>query len=377
MKQPFFLTAAILLPIAAFAESAFFQVEVAGGGSLVVQITQPDAIKDARDLMNGHSTRRVMMGKVVPSKVAYNAFWHFHLDPLTIYFTDVAIEACQAPASEIEAAPTNIGGATLPGFRWCPAVSIQGEIHYPPGLPSEPTNVSAADYAELGLAPGAMVSAFGPGLGQNADHASVSLVDKNGKVFKAMVTSVAPKQVNYILPQDLPAGMYWTTLISGSLLFSGPMYVLPFSPSLFSVGTAQLAAAWVTRVRADNSVSIEPVFQMNSSNQSSEPAPIDFGPDGDRVYLTVLGTGIRQRDNLDSIQLMVGGNLLPALYAGPTETAGIDQINVLLPRDLAGKGWTSIWTHSQVPFENDTCNEPSCAAGRRTLESQPVQVVIR
>ena len=317
------------------------------------------------------------MGKVVPSKVAYNAFWHFHLDPLTISFTDVAIEACQAPASEVEAAPANVGGATLPGFRWCPAVSIQGEIHYPPGFPPDPTNVSAADYAELGLAPGAMVSAFGPGLGQNTDHARMSLTGKNGQVFEAKVTSVTPRQVNYILPENLPAGMYSTTLVSGSLTFGGPIYVLPFSPSLFSVGTARLAAGWVTRVRGGGSVSTEPVFRMDSSGQSTEPVPIDLGPDGDLVYLTVLGTGIRRRDSLESIQLLVGGHALPALYAGPTETEGIDQINVLLPRELARRGWTPIWTQSQVPYENTGCNELSCAAGTRTLESQPVQVVIQ
>jgi uncharacterized protein (TIGR03437 family) len=95
------------------------------------------------------------------------------------------------------------------------------------------------------------------------------------------------------------------------------------------------------------------------------PAPIGFGSATDQVYLSLLGTGIRNRSNLGALQVLLGGGRLPALYAGPQPSlGGVDQINVLLPHALGGSGTASVWIASTLP-------------GPRTLESEAVQLVFQ
>ena len=67
--------------------------------------------------------------------------------------------------------------------------------------------------------------------------------------------------------------------------------------------------------------------------------PIDLGPETDAVYLVLYGTGIRFRTGLAAVTASIGGANAGVLYAGgDTGLTGLDQINVLLPRSLAGRG---------------------------------------
>jgi uncharacterized protein (TIGR03437 family) len=68
--------------------------------------------------------------------------------------------------------------------------------------------------------------------------------------------------------------------------------------------------------------------------------PIEIGTDAP-VYLTLYGTGIRNRSSLDLDHAFVSinGINVPVLYAGPQpDFAGLDQINVPLTPDLRGSG---------------------------------------
>jgi uncharacterized protein (TIGR03437 family) len=57
----------------------------------------------------------------------------------------------------------------------------------------------------------------------------------------------------------------------------------------------------------------------------------------------LYGTGIRGRGRLDSAACTVGGAAAPVLYAGPQGGfAGLDQVNVLLPRSLRGSGSVAV-----------------------------------
>ena len=103
------------------------------------------------------------------------------------------------------------------------------------------------------------------------------------------------------------------------------------APSLFSADASGsgLAAAQVVRVKADGSQSYEPVGSD----------PIDLGPDTDQLTLVLYGTGIRGRSSLGGVAVTIGGANSPVAYAGPqNEFAGLDQVNVPLPRSLAGRG---------------------------------------
>ena len=67
--------------------------------------------------------------------------------------------------------------------------------------------------------------------------------------------------------------------------------------------------------------------------------PIDLGPENDQVFLIIYGTGLRNRSTLSAVSIKLGGTDAQALYTGEQGYfAGLDQVNVRLPRSLAGRG---------------------------------------
>ena len=64
-----------------------------------------------------------------------------------------------------------------------------------------------------------------------------------------------------------------------------------------------------------------------------------FGESTGELYLVLNGTGLRGRSGLEAFDVRVGGVVGEVTYAGmQAEFAGLDQINVRLPRWLAGRG---------------------------------------
>ncbi len=57
------------------------------------------------------------------------------------------------------------------------------------------------------------------------------------------------------------------------------------------------------------------------------------------MILLLFGTGIRGRTSLDTVKVKIGWVDAEVQYAGPqSEYPGLDQVNVKLPRTLAGRG---------------------------------------
>jgi uncharacterized protein (TIGR03437 family) len=104
------------------------------------------------------------------------------------------------------------------------------------------------------------------------------------------------------------------------------------APTLFSANGAAAgpAAALILRVRADGTQAYE----------YAAAAPIDFGPAGDRLFLVLFATGLR---NAASATVAIGSVAAPVLYLGPQpDTPGLDQVNAELPRTLAGAGTVAV-----------------------------------
>jgi uncharacterized protein (TIGR03437 family) len=126
---------------------------------------------------------------------------------------------------------------------------------------------------------------------------------------------------------------------------TGPAPVVAVAPGLFSADStgAGLAAALALRVRSDGSRRYEPVAVFDPGQQRIVPAPVDLGPATDQVYLELYGTGIRGLGAHSQVSATVGGVSAPVLYAGAQGAwVGLDQVNVLLPRELAGRGEVSV-----------------------------------
>jgi uncharacterized protein (TIGR03437 family) len=222
--------------------------------------------------------------------------------------------------------------------------------------------VSAASYSRMGLASEAIVVAFGPGLATTSSAANtlplptqlsgttVKIKDSAGDERLAPLFFVSPTQVNYQIPAGTAAGAATVTITSGDgAVSNGVAIVQTVAPGLFTAnGNGQgVAAALALRVKADGSQSYEPIAQFDAAQNKFISRPLDLGPEGEQVYLLLFGTGIRHRSSLSSVEakFAFGSGIIAGevSFAGAQgDFTGLDQINVLVPRSLAGRGEVDI-----------------------------------
>ena len=109
------------------------------------------------------------------------------------------------------------------------------------------------------------------------------------------------------------------------------------TPGLFYYAGTDVAAAGLVRVKSGNVQIPENDYQIDAATKAILPRPIDLGPPTDQVYIILYGTGIRFRRS--NVNLHLGWVTESVAYAGPQGGyAGLDQVNALIPRSLAGSG---------------------------------------
>jgi uncharacterized protein (TIGR03437 family) len=93
-----------------------------------------------------------------------------------------------------------------------------------------------------------------------------------------------------------------------------------------------------------------PVFDCSTS--ICRAIPLDLAPDRP-LYLTLYGTGIRNRSSLANVMVSIGGVSVPVSYAGPqSDSGGTDKVTVTVPPTLQGSGETSI----EMSVDGQTAN---------------------
>ena len=116
----------------------------------------------------------------------------------------------------------------------------------------------------------------------------------------------------------------------------------PVSPGLFTLNQAALVAASLVRSRPGEQPSWEPVFQVDGSGNVIA-RPIVFGGEEEDLFLILYCTGVRGRRGEQGATVQLGDVAVVADFVGPqSEFEGLDQINIKLPRALAGKGEVSV-----------------------------------
>jgi uncharacterized protein (TIGR03437 family) len=237
-------------------------------------------------------------------------------------------------------------------------------------------SVSAADYRTVNAhAPEAIATIFGASLATTRAAATnvplpttlagttVTIKDSKGVERPAPLFYVDKTQVNYQVPAGTAIGWAYITTKSGDGTTSyATANIVPAALSLFTADAtgAGVPAAYLQRVKANGSQTIEPVGQYNAATQKWETLPIDLGPEGESVFLVLFGTGVRGSDATQAPVVAYfktdATTFIPMVadYAGAQGGfIGVDQINVRLPRSLAGKGEISLYiTGSGNTFSN-------------------------
>lgn len=214
------------------------------------------------------------------------------------------------------------------------------------------TSVSAASY-ERSLARESLVAAFSSDLSTFTEFAStendralaqrsIVIKDALGIEKTANLIFVSPLQINYVLPAGLSEGMSTIRLIGvdGTPIKAEFARLRNLAPAVFSANAdgQGVAAGYVVRVSSGDLQTIEPVARYDEVAHNFVPLPIDVNT-GESVFLVLFGTGWRNGASLTSTTVSIGGVNSQVEYAGKQPTIeGLDQINVRLSRELAGKG---------------------------------------
>jgi uncharacterized protein (TIGR03437 family) len=201
------------------------------------------------------------------------------------------------------------------------------------------TNFSLAGMISGAVAPESIATLRGWALGGSG--LQVAVIDNTGVERRASLFSTAPGQINYLVPRGTAAGKAVAIVSNDSgVLTASAIDIEPVAPGLFTLGDVSSYAgidlltpvALVQRVRADGSQSLESLTDG-----------IDLGPSGDQVFLMLFGTGIRGAAGARSVTARCGNQELPVMFVGPQGSfEGLDQVNLRLPRSLAGAGTVDI-----------------------------------
>ena len=218
----------------------------------------------------------------------------------------------------------------------------------------QPPAVSSASYRALDVTSGGIATVFGSNLAtatqtveadapaaQLAD-VTVQVTDSAGRQRNAFVFFASPTQINFQIPPESATGLAAVSLAGTNQVWRAN--VATTAPSLFTADASGkgLPAGVALRVKADGAQSYEAIFQYDAQN-NPVALPLDVSRADETVYLVLFGTGIRGRSDLAKVTAQVGGLNALVEYAGISPGfVGLDQINLRLPRALAGRGEVEI-----------------------------------
>lgn len=220
-------------------------------------------------------------------------------------------------------------------------------------------SVSAASYSvNTPLATESIVSAFGTELATGTQSAAalplptvlagttVKVRDGAGVERTASLFFVSPTQVNYQIPPGTATGTAIVTVTSGNTIAAaGVVQIITVAPGLFTFEATGRGVAAGETARFRNSVqqAVEPLARFDSIQSKWVPIPVDLTSTTDQVFLILYGTGIRARNPNGTVTAKVGDVPCQVSYAGvQPSNVGLDQVNILLPNNLAGKGTANV-----------------------------------
>jgi uncharacterized protein (TIGR03437 family) len=203
----------------------------------------------------------------------------------------------------------------------------------------------ASDMIAFGDAPniaaGLAVAPEGP-LPTTLGGVRLDITDSAGQIRSAPLYYVTTNAMAYLIPDGLALGLASVKLTTsmGSNV-AETLMIDRVAPGLYTANStgSGVAAGFFIHVAADGAQSAGFLFDLPSRN----PLPVDLGPAGDQVFLSLYGTGFRRATQATA---KVGGVSVPVYgFAAVDPDQGEDVINIgPLPPSLAGHGVVDILT---------------------------------
>jgi uncharacterized protein (TIGR03437 family) len=263
-------------------------------------------------------------------------------DPNKLVSITDTLSATTLPASEsFTTLRTANSGEVLRGVALTPTTQAPN-----PTMANVPLILSAASPSVTGLTPGSLATANGQGLATVTAFAtppfqssfmgtSVSIVDGAGNTTGAPILSVSANQVVFLVPSTVAPGTAQVIITNGTTTqTSNNIEITNLAPALLTLNGSGLAAAYVVQVDPSGTQTAQAIYSTNSDG-AIVPAPITVTSN---TWLVMFGTGIATAGT-GITKVTINGVNAPVAYAGPQGTdTGLDQVDVLIPSSLAGKG---------------------------------------
>ena len=219
-------------------------------------------------------------------------------------------------------------------------------------MSNAPSIVSAATWSTPQIAPGELAVAFGQNMAPGTPDEifgplpttyygnSVSIVDSASKTWAAPLNFVSPDQVTFTVPSGVATGAATVNVVSSNgTQTASNIQIAAVAPALFTLNGSELAAAETITVAANGTQTYGTTYQTTTGAElAASPINVSTGT----VYLVLFGTGL-DAATLENTAVTVNGVPVQVAYAGTQNLfAGLDQVNVLLPSSLAGKGTVEV-----------------------------------
>lgn len=164
------------------------------------------------------------------------------------------------------------------------------------------------------VAPESIATAYGTSLAS-----SISIQDSSGVTSTATPDYSSPGQIDFLIPSTVSLG-----------------------PAIVAIGT-QTAAVRIAAVAPilylQNTSGLAAAYAIINGAYRPVTSPIDVS--SGEAYLILFGTGLRGAGS--NVTATIGGMEATVTYAGPQgRIAGLDQVNALIPAQLAGSGTVNV-----------------------------------
>jgi uncharacterized protein (TIGR03437 family) len=223
-----------------------------------------------------------------------------------------------------------------------PGLSVVSAASFAASVPVATESIATITGADLAAGTQAAMSSELPA---QLAGTSVKVRDRMGVERSAPLLFVSPTQINYQIPPGTAVGGLAAVTVTrgGVLAAAGVVEIATVVPGIFTFNSSGsgVPAALAFRIKADGTQQYEPVARVDPGQSTYVPQPIDLGSANDNVFLILYGTGIRFWSS--SVIATIGGVSSEVLYAGAAPGfVGLDQVNLRLPRSLAGLGQVSV-----------------------------------
>jgi uncharacterized protein (TIGR03437 family) len=189
---------------------------------------------------------------------------------------------------------------------------------------------------------GALIQADPGPLPSQLGGLQVMVLDASGTRWLAPLYFVSTGQIQMVVPDVALGSARLEVVGDDGRIWTGALEIANVAPGLFAANAdgEGVAAATILKIASDGAQSYSDAFRCGPAAASCAPAPIDLGDESTETHLILPGTGLR---NASKLNIWLGGVASEVVnWGAQPQHAGLDQIEVRIPRGLMGRGLVQI-----------------------------------